>query len=245
MAGLRRAPLVPRRLFPLRLFVQFAVFMKKSLAVLAALTLTAGSAFADAGIFGGYAGIVINGSPIQWFNLVDLGNDGAGAFQGANFGTFNPLAGNTLSLGGAEGLVFKNNGSDVTGVTFNYRIYPTGPASGSFTAVGRDFTADAPFADAAGNQFANAGDQKWANNQGSGTQPPVNLLSGLANGTYRMEIFFSGTTNGVNANSNLFLNNNGPNYLATFTVIPEPSTYATMLAGAMGAGLVAFRRRRG
>lgn len=151
-----------------------------------------------------------------------------------NLGSYN-IYFNTLTLNG-QVLTFKNSGGDVTAAFLNYRIYPTGSPSGSFSSINLGFSSDATFSDIGGGTYTNGGDQLWAN----GT--PLNLLaasgfSGIGSQQYTLEVFFS-------INSNLgdrFNSANGNNYYATFTVVPEPSTYA---AGALVVGLVGWQIRR-
>ena len=229
--------------------------MKKLIPLLLAIVsiASAGTAFGQAGIFTGSIGISANGSALSWYPVVSQANNGPGLFSGANLGSFNITTGNTLSLGGAEGLVFKNEtaGADVTSVTLNYRIYLTAGSPGSFLTAPRDFTIGSgvgtgSVTDANGNVFApGAGfrNQKWANNPG-GSPIPLDVLAGLSNGNYTLELFFSGTTNsGGGATPTIFLNNGGANYKATFSVVPEPSSL-TLLAGPTLLGAWFFVRRR-
>lgn len=212
---------------------------------------SAGTALGQAGIFTGTMGISANGGPLSWYPLASQTNNGPGLFNGANLGTFDITTGQALSLAGAEGLIFKNAGADVLSVTLNYRIYLTAGSPGSFLTAPRDFTNQSGIGsgsvnDANGNVFSpGAGfqNQKWANNPG-GSPIPLNVLTGLVNGNYTLEVFFAGTTNGLGgATSNIFLNNGGTNYKATFSVVPEPSSL-TLLAGPVLLGAWFFVRRR-
>lgn len=169
-------------------------------------------------------------------------NGGAGALgssegSAVNLGTYN-IYFNTLTLNG-QVLTFKNGGGDVTQAFFNYRIYPTGSASGSFNQVALGFSSDRSFNDIGGVNYGGApnGDQLWANNPS-----PVDLLaasgfSGIGSQQYTLEVFFSANTN----QGAIFNNLGGGNFFATFTVVPEPSTYA---AGALLVGLVGWQIRR-
>ena len=214
---------------------------------------SAGTAFGQAGVFAGTIDIKANGGADSWYPLVSQTNNGPGLFPGANLGTFNIAIGQTLFMQGAEGLIFKNAGAgaDVTSVTLDYRIYLTAGSPGSFLLAPRDFTSQSGIGsgsvtDANGNVFSpGAGfqNQKWANNPG-GSPIPLNLLTGLVNGNYTLEVFFAGTTNGLGgAPTNIFLNNGAANYKATFSVVPEPSSL-TLLAGPALLGAWFFARRR-
>jgi hypothetical protein len=168
--------------------------MKKIIPVLALAVvsgLSSGTALGQAGIFTGTLGISANGGVLSWYPVVSQANNGPSLFGGANLGTFNISTGQTLSLGGAEGLIFKNAsaGADVLTVTLDYRIYLTSGSAGAFQLAPRDFTSQSGIGtgsvnDANGNVFtpgAGFQNQKWSNNPG-GSAIPLNLLSGLSNG---------------------------------------------------------------
>jgi len=168
------------------------------LAVLAAvLTLTllvVRPVFAAAGIWESY--VVLNSA------YYDVQASTANPdFTNQNLGTFVPGS-VPLTLNGSEVKTYKNNGTDITSARINYRVYPTGSPSGSFTAV------NLPFAQDLGN-----GDQKWAT-----AGETIDLLNGLSDGSYTLEIYYDASTNGVDASSTIYGNNGGANYSATFTV---------------------------
>ena len=145
-------------------------------------------------------------------------------FNGLNLGTFNPSGGDTLIFKGGETLTFKNTSTDITGSTLSYKI-----DNGSFTNVGLAFNQD--------NVSNNNGDQRWAS-----TSFSTDLLSNLAVGMHTISFFTSATTNSVDSAATVYDSNSSNNYTASFTVVPEPATWAagglTMLAGA-----AALRRR--
>ncbi|MBS0659098.1 MAG: PEP-CTERM sorting domain-containing protein [Verrucomicrobia bacterium] len=218
------------------------------LATLAASLLVTSAYAQQTGIFQSYIVTAQNGTINAGTSYGTSGNSniGANVSNGAagalsttesgapDLGSYNIFF-NTLTLNG-QVLTFKNGGGDVTAAFLNYRIYPTGAPTGSFTAINLGFTSNSTFSDVGGNSFTNAGDQLWANGV------PLNLLtasgfSGIGSQQYTLEVFFS-------INSNLgdrFNSANGSNYFATFTVVPEPSTYA---AGALLVGLVGWQVRR-
>lgn len=196
-----------------------------------------GGAYGAAGIFGSYINITSSnhGGTAIWYDAEVPGGGRASDpadFNGFGFGSYNPGAGATLNLTGAEVLTFKNGGSDVWGGTVSYRIYPAGSPSGSFSNIGISHTANATFADASGTSFSGLDDQKWANGVGT-----TNLLTGLSNGDYVLEAFLSAYDGGGIID---YSNNGGGNYKATFSVVPEPSCAALALLG----GLAFLRRRR-
>ncbi len=209
--------------------------MFKKIALITILALSASWAFAGSGIFGSYIVLNINGAGNTFYDLssATINPD----FGGANLGTFNPGAGNTLVLGGGEVDTFKNGSDNVLSGIINYRIYSG--AAPLFTPLNE------PFRDQNPAFGTNPGDQRW----GQGGANPfltTNLLAGLTPGTYTFEAFASSgvdTTGGVTENATNFANNAGANYIATFTIVPEPVT--TFLVGpALLAGMFFIRRRR-
>ena len=173
-------------------------------------------------------------------------------FSGANLGTFNILStavtigGNTYSAGGLLQLKGAELKTDVTGSNGNgpsdyqnasnfarmaYAITQAGTSPSSFTLLNLGFNGENP-------TYPN---YKW-----STTGQTTNLLDGLAVGSYQLAVYFE--TNGsywqdgqkfysINPD-----NNGGANYVATFNVVPEPST--GMMMGLGIAGLLVVRRFR-
>ena len=207
--------------------------MKYPRLIATATLLLAGSSFGASGLIGTFINVSssnLGGSPI-WYDAsssTSLAN-----FSGFSFGSFNPSAGGTLNLTGAEIDTWKNGGSDVTGTTAFYRIY-SGSPSGSFTALNVNWTANATFADASGSSYSGSGDQKWA---GSSAWNPLNILAGLSNGNYTLESYLTASS----TDGTLYANADGSNFKATFSVIPES---ASTLLGVVGATLLLRRRRR-
>lgn len=151
--------------------------------------------FAAAGIWESY--IVLNGT----FYDVNA-TTGNPNFPAQNLGTF--VAGSIpLTLSGGEVKTFKNNGTDIISARLMYRVYPTGSPSGSFTAVNLPWVANLP----------NPGDQQWQT-----TSAGIDLLNGLSDGNYTLEIYYEASTNSVNAPATIYDSNGGANYSATFTV---------------------------
>ncbi len=188
------------------------------------------SGHAATGLFDQF--VIINTGTNTYY---DIGASTANAeFQGSNLGTFNPGGGSTMSLGG-QGKSFKNNGSDVTGMELYYRVWQ-GAESGTFTPFNYAFQIN--------NVGGTSGDQQWGSDV-AGSNPTAfytsNVLSGLANGSYTLEVFSRINTNGVNTGNPVFNNVGGANYEATFTVVPEPSRALLGLIGLVG---ILSRRRR-
>jgi hypothetical protein len=143
-----------------------------------------------------------------------------------NLGTFNPSAGDTLTLLGGSMLTYQGGGDTVEpNVVLEYAIDPIG-TEGHW--VGSDVLNlnQTGVASAAGNM-------RW-----SDESQDVNLLSGLSAGTYVLETYgLANSSVGI-----LYENNGGGNYGAEFTVTPEPSTFGLAIAG--GLGMMAFLRRQ-
>lgn len=73
------------------------------------------------------------------------------------------------------------------------------------------------------------------------TASSPNVLAGLtAGGNYQLEVYLHGKYNG---GGEFFANNGGNNYVAAFTAVPEPASFALGL-GLVGMTTLALRRRR-
>lgn len=145
------------------------------------------------GIFESYAVLNINGGGNTYYDL--QANTTNPDFNGLDLGTF--TNGQTLVFVGGENKTWKNGGGDVTGGRIHYRVY-TGTPSGSFSNVSFNWIQDL------GN-----GDQKWGATTGT-----TDVLAGLPNGVYTLEVYTEADTN-LGAR---YSNNGGANYKATFTV---------------------------
>jgi hypothetical protein len=168
-------------------------------------------------------------------------------FSGANLGTFNILStdvtigGNTYSAGGLLQLSGAELKTDVTGggdyqnsgnfARMFYAVTAVGVNPSTFTTLSMGLTSEA-----------------WPNYTWANTSTSVNLLQGLAVGSYKLTAYFE--TNGsyfVEGTGQQFYsinpdNNGGANYVATFAIVPEPST--GVLMGMGFAGLVTIRLLR-
>jgi hypothetical protein len=220
----------------------------KIVVFISALLSTAVMSHADDGIFANYIGLNVNGGGNVWYGLIQPGPNTLTAFQGLSIGTF--TTSQTLLISGGEVDTYKNEGANdatqgnnVTGAYLGYEVNELTPANipGSFSYLSLGFTANEPFNDAASNPDSTSGDQKWAQ-----IPSTPNVISGLVPGTYQLEVYFYATTSDTDNDTStpdLYSSNNGNNYIANFTVVPEPTTLA--LAGLSGlAAFLGIRRRK-
>ncbi len=137
---------------------------------------------------------------IQITNGVDNYNDMT------NLSNFSGTKSNSsyFHLKSAEAWVAKDNGSDITGGNFNYRVYKQGASAPSFTTIS--------FSWQEGNGTTIIY-QRWGN-----YSVDIDLLSGVnSSGTWVFECYYHAPTNGVNCTNPIYLNNGGSNYSFTFT----------------------------
>ncbi len=204
--------------------------MKLTRTLLIVTILASGNAFGAAGIFDAFLFTTTTGTtPLSFYDIGATTSNPE--FQGRSLGSF--TAGSSTLFVGGQQKSYKNNFTDVTGHSIQWRVW-SGSPGGSFSTVAMPFQLN----------LATAGDQQWGGDtQGSNSDPievSSNVLSGLTNGNYTLEVFSRITTNGVNADATIDNNNSGNNFSATFTVVPEPSA---ALLSCLGA-LMLLRRRR-
>jgi hypothetical protein len=220
--------------------------MIRKLALATVISLGASSLFAQSGTFGSGVELNANGAGNTLYALDNGGTtrltpvgstatldqtswaNGSEAAPVLNLGTFNPGAGQSLTLNGGSLLTFKTGNSDVTAAFLDYRVFLTGGGpSGSFTEISLPFNED--------NVNGTTGDQRWADESQT-----ANLLSGLTPGNYTLGVFLRENSTDGGA----FSSNGGANYGATFTVVPEPGTIISFLSGSSLLGAMMFIRRR-
>lgn len=195
--------------------------------IVAAVTLLiAPCSFAATGIFGSYVDIFTTTSTVYRGEAFSSKSN----FQGANLGTFNLT--DVLLITQSEVDTFKSGSGNVTGAEIQYRVYLTSASPGSFNTQSYSFIANATTVDIGGMTITGSGDQRW----GSSTDIDLKSLATAGNGNYTVEVFFKAFTN----EGDRFSNNNGDNFKANFTVIPEPTS---AMLGILGSALLLRRRR--
>ncbi len=196
--------------------------MKIKTLLIAATFALVGSMSAQS-IFNGYAYVsdTTAGTATSWYDL--NGNAQAADFQGANLGEFET----TLWLGGQTG--FWSDSQGVEFITMHYSIGGDATASGTISYAFQSY---------------NAPNDQWGtdNNGANGSDLSLDLITehSLGEGSYTLAVWVEGKANN---RSSIFDNNGGSNHNATFSVVPEPGTYA-LLAGMFGLAFVALKRRQ-
>ena len=165
------------------------------------LNLTINTTSVNAGIFESFAIINFGGANVFYDLNANTGNTD---FNSVSLGNYN--SGNTLILKGAQNKIFKCTGFDITNGKLLYRIYKSGNTPGTFNEV------NLPFA----SNDAGAGDgcqnQTWQEANAN-----INLLSGLCDGDYTIEVFTQADYTG-NGGGIIYANNGGNYYKASFSI---------------------------
>lgn len=202
---------------------------KSTLAALTAVLIT-GFAHGATGIFGSHLEIFASTSTATTTTIYKGEGGTPPNFDGATLGTFNLT--DVLNISRSEISTWKNGSSDVTGGNLNYRVYLTGGSQGSFLSQSYGFKSNGGI-NFGGQTLETPGDQLWGSNTSINV---MNLTNG--NGNYTLEVFFRSTT--ANNEGDRFSSNGGNNFKASFTVVPEPTSSALGLIGAV----LLLRRRR-
>lgn len=181
----------------------------------------ASTGFAAAGIFSDFV-IINNGTSTTYYDLQSTSSNPD--FEPANLGSFDSTSG-TLTLQGFQVNTFEDNGDVVNSATGYYRVYLQGSTAPAFSSL----------------NLPQSGDKVGNNRRWEVTNANINLLSGLANGTYVIDVY--DTASGSWSGGSYTLSSGSPSnpYTATFTVVPEPSTWA---AGFVAVAAVSFLQRR-
>lgn len=160
----------------------------------------------SAGFNNTFAILSINGGANAYYDL--NANTTNTDFNNADLGTFVPGT-NTLTLRGAEHNVYKCGASDLTSTRLMYRIYSTSGSGGAFSSINVPWTSG--FNNGCGGQ-----DQQW-----SLTGHNLNVLTGLAPGSYFLEVYSEASVTNC-CGGMVYAGNGGANYKATFTVGGSP-----------------------
>ena len=161
---------------------------------------------ADGGTF---VTLVRSGSATTY--QMSYSSGGEPALNGANLGTFSTADGDTLVLSSFTNMTYEDSYSDIFGGRFAYRVQHAGENASFVTNVNNGW-----------RQISMGWEVHFATNMN------VNLLGGLTNGSYQLEVFAlaQGNFDGF-----LLQNNGGSNYIATFTVtdqhVPDPVAEVT------------------
>lgn len=149
-----------------------------------------------------------NNAGNDYFDL--LANTALYDFDGQHLGNYSNTQ--SIVIAGGESHTNKCNGGDVYGSTLYYRVYPTTGTPGSFTSLSLGFVSN--------DGGTCGGDQTWAK-----TDNTTNILTGLPNGTYYLEVYSEATGN----QPTVYASNNGANYKATFTILNAVSSLFTQI----------------
>jgi len=133
------------------------------------------------------------GSGLDYDRLVDL--------NGTSYGSF--VATDQWDLKGGIAHVFRDNGSNITAVNLNYRVYEVGTTAPTFSSVSLSWQQD----------YIGTNNQRWGE-----TGQTIDLLAGLSTtGNYQMDFYYSATTNSVNVAPEVYWSNTSANYILTFS----------------------------
>ena len=187
---------------------------------------TTGQAHAATGFFGNIYVVAGNLTDDTFYQAAGT-PDGSNPQLSSGWGTLS--AGETFNIKGYEIQTFNDNGSSVNNMRMTWTI----------DAFATSNTIDL------GTPFSESGNDKiWKL-----TSSTQNLLTNagrgaLANGSYTFAAYFQADTNSVDTAVTIYASNNSANYNASFSVVPEPSTYALLGLGAVALGGHLLRRRK-
>lgn len=145
---------------------------------------------------------------------VDMINSSGTNYNSYNFGTYYTNSAG-LILKGAEVKTWNGSGANVCSAKMYYRVY-SGSPSGAFTVINLNY-----YDGCSGGAFptggpCNTNDQKWRD-----ISQTIDLTT-LSAGTYSLEVYYEITGNHLatsGCGTTQYLNNNGSNYIANFTLV--------------------------
>ncbi|WP_284653340.1 choice-of-anchor L domain-containing protein [Flavobacterium terrisoli] len=179
--------------------------------------------------FGSFASAVwlTNCATGNFFNTVGSGSSIIGPaeniFPNTDFGTYVSNS-NTFKLRGAEVKTFKSATANVCSARLFYRIYPQSGTPGAFTTLNLPFFEDCTAGTFPSGGPCNTGDQKWQRVLND-AQSPVDLTAYPA-GDYVIEVYYEVTgdvTSTTECDDTILINNNGANFIATYTLQANPT----------------------
>ena len=180
----------------------------------------------------------------EFYNVTGIGTDLIGpstnVFPSSDLGVYIQNSGN-LILRGGELKSFKTATANVCSARLNYRIYEATATPGAFTVLNLPFFDDCVAGNFASGGACNVGDQKWQEVLNN-AESPIDLTTYPA-GNYVVEVYFdlTGDNNStVDCDDTIFVNNNGSNYKANFTIQASPIfTFTNEQCGSSNATITA------
>lgn len=168
--------------------------MKKIYSLLVFLVFSIFISAQSTNIYEASLAVKIGGGSDTFLNLENI--------RGNSLGTFSDT--NSLVIAGGQNKTSKCAGGNVTGGNLYYRFYDVGSVGGAFTAIPMSWVSN----DASINGCG-AGNQTW-----QGTSGTTNIASGLANGTYILEVY----TNAPGTPTTSYFSSYGNNFKMYFEV---------------------------
>ncbi len=173
---------------------------------------------AGSGIWQGF--VVLNQKNTRdiFYDLNPSTQTGNSDFNGVSFGDFK--TNEKFTLRGGEIKTYKNNLSDVLDGNLRYRVYKAGADGGRFETINLPYNGELYNPEASPTN--SIGDQRWQQ-----TNANVDLIAGLATGSYVLEVYMDSRYNDYNAGGPIgsgtnYYSNGGSNFVAYFTVSQGP-----------------------
>jgi gliding motility-associated-like protein len=162
----------------------------------------------------------------DFYNTTGSGADiigpAANVFPNTYYGTYLQNSGTFLFKGG-EVKTFKSAMANVCSARLHYRVYQQATAPGTFTTINLPFFENCNAGTFPSGGPCNPGDQKWQNVLSDALAVD---LTAYAPGNYVIEVYYdvTGDVNStVDCDDNILINNNGANYIATYSIQATPT----------------------